>query len=91
MEQSHTIKMFDLSLHLKKKDQPLIFTGIDRSEYENLMRYFLKKPNIQIQNKAIHESRLSNTMSSSSRRTRTRIVKPSTGNVNLNFGNDINL
>merc|ERR1712151_53617 len=78
MEQSHNIKMFDLSLHLKKKEAPLVFTGIDRAEYENLMRYFMKKGNIKIEGKALHESRLNNTMLSSSRSTRTRKnIKPS--------------
>merc|ERR1712228_546301 len=78
MEQSHNIKMFDLSLHLKKKEAPLVFTGIDRAEYENLIRYFMKKANIKIQDKALHESRLNNTMLSSSRSTRTRKnIKPS--------------
>eukprot|EP01084_Bolivina_argentea_P043916 80876_1 len=90
MEQSHTIKMFDLSLHLKKKDQPLVFTGIDRAEYEKLMRYLLAKQNIQIQNKALHQSRLNNTMAASSRSTRTRKnIKASTGNVNIQ-GFDMN-
>merc|ERR1712154_284032 len=47
---------------------------------------------LQIQNKALHESRLNNTMLSSSRSTRTRKnIKASSGNVQINFGNDINI
>ena len=73
--------MFDLLLKLKKKEQPLIFTGIDRAEYEGLIRYFLSKPNLNVLNKSLHESRLNNTMLSSSRSTRTRKnIKSSAGN-----------
>ena len=92
MEQSHNIKMFDLQLKLHSKDQPLTFTGIDRAEYENLMRYFLKKPNLQILNRSLHESRLNNTMLSSSRSTRTRKnIKSSNNNADIvipNAGHD---
>merc|ERR1712151_1077090 len=78
MEQSHNIKMFDLSMHLKKKEAPLVFTGIDRAEYENLIRYSMKKSSIKIEGQSLHESRLNNTMLSSSRSTRTRKnIKPS--------------
>merc|ERR1712129_640144 len=72
-------KMFDLSLSLKKKEGPLVVTGIDRAEYDNLIRYFMKKSSIKLKDKASHESRLNNTMSTSSRSTRTRKnIKPST-------------
>ena len=94
MEQSHNIKMFDLSLHLKKKEAPLTFTGIDRAEYENLIRYFMQKANIKIQDKSLHESRLNNTMLSSSRSTRTRknIKASNVSNDALmsNFGQGMN-
>lgn len=88
MEQSHNIKMFDIQLKLRKKEQPLTFTGIDRAEYENLIRYFLSKPNLNVLNKSLHESRLNNTMLSSSRSTRTRKnIKSSVSNINdIKFG-----
>merc|ERR1712087_599271 len=53
-------------------------TGIDRAEYENLIRYFMKKSSIKIEGQSLHESRLNNTMLSSSRSTRTgKNIKPS--------------
>jgi len=92
MEQSHTIKMFDLQLKLKKKEQPLTFTGIDRAEYENLIKYFLNKPNLNVLNKTLHESRLNNTMLSSSRSTRTRKnIKSSSSNNNDMIMNNLNI
>lgn len=99
MEQSHTIKMFDLQLKLKNREKgTLTFTGIDRTEYENLIKYFLNKPNLHIIDRSIHESRLNNTMLSSSRSTRTRKnIKSSNTNSNdlkqimrMNIDNDNN-
>merc|ERR1712129_163888 len=49
------------------------------AEYDNLIRYFMKKSSIKLKDRALHESRLNNTMSTSSRSTRTRKnIKPST-------------
>mmetsp|Transcript_42031 Transcript_42031/g.69220 ORF Transcript_42031/g.69220 Transcript_42031/m.69220 type:complete len:593 (+) Transcript_42031:67-1845(+) len=83
MEQG-TVRLFDLQLKLRKKETSIVFTGIDRADYEPLMRYFLAKPNIAIVDKSVHESRLSSSMLSSSRSTRTRKnIRASNANADI--------
>jgi len=86
MEQSHNIKMFDVSIHLNRSQETKVFTGIDRAEYEKLIRYFMKKVPSALGDRALHEARLNNTMLSSSRSTRTRKnIKASAGGADITF------
>ena len=86
MEQSHNIKMFDVSIHLNRSQETKVFTGIDRAEYEKLIRYFMKKVPSAIGDRKTHEARLNNTMLSSSRSTRTRKnIKASSGGADISF------
>jgi len=86
MEQSHNIKMFDVSIHLNRSQETKVFTGIDRAEYEKLIRYFMKKVPNAIGDRKLHEARLNNTMLSSSRSTRTRKnIKASAGGADISF------
>ena len=56
------------------KNKPFVFTGIDKVEYDSLVRCFLSKPNVTSADRWLREARVNQSMSMSSRSTRTRKI-----------------
>jgi len=78
LRMDHNVKAIDLAIH--QRGARTLFTGIDRKEYEQLIRYFMEKLPSAVHDLKGHEARLNNAMQSSSRSTRTRKnIKPAAG------------
>ncbi|ETO25474.1 FACT complex subunit SSRP1 [Reticulomyxa filosa] len=79
---NESTKMFDFVVHAKKNNT-MVFNGIDRSDYEPLLKYCLSKNTIRVSDRDFHEKNVAQQMDSASRVTKTR------RNLKMSFNSNV--